>query len=293
MDSSASSPEPGAPVVVGVDGSEAATAAVHWASREAALRQRMLRIVHGDGTAAGPGLPSPVSEALARYGQDCLDSARAAALHIAAALPVETELSGTPPARLLIDESATAEMTVIGWTGEGSALAHLGSTMLAVTSSGHGKIVVVRGAGADGRRERPVVVGIDGTAVSNAAVGAAFAEAALRRVPLVAVHTWHDLRTHWFAGMPETVDDPAIAAAMDTRMTEWLAEWAPRYPEVEVTRRKYLAGPDLHLLHWSESAQLVVVGSRGRGGFRGLLLGSTSNILVQRAHCPVLVAHGV
>lgn len=292
MDSSAPSPEPDNPVVVGVDGSEAATAAVHWASSEAALRQRTLRIVHGTNTAARPGVPPAVSEALARHGQDCLDSARAAARHIAAALPVETELSGAAPARLLIDESATAEMTVIGWTGEGSALTHLGSTVLAVASSGHGKIVVVRGAGAGGRRERPVVVGIDGTAVSNAAVGAAFAEAALRRVPLVAIHTRHDLRTHWFAGMPETIDDPAIATEMDTRVTEWLAEWAPKYPEVEVSRKMYLAGPDLHLLHWSESAQLVVVGSRGRGGFRGLLLGSTSNILVQRAHCPVLVVHG-
>ncbi|WP_280417327.1 universal stress protein [Nocardia carnea] len=291
MDSSAPSPGPDAPIVVGVDESAAATAAVHWASREAALRQRTLRIVHGDNTAARPGLPPPVGEALARHGQDCLDRARAAALHIDASLPVETELSGAAPARLLIDESAAAEITVIGWTGEGSSLAHLGSTVLAVASSGHGKVVVVRGAGADGRRERPVVVGVDGTAVSNAAVGAAFAEAALLRVPLVAVHTWHDLRKHWFAGMPETIDDPAIATAMRTRMIEWLAEWSPKYPEVEVTRKMYLAGPDLHLLHWSESAQLVVVGSRGRGGFRGLLLGSTSNILVQRAHCPVLVAH--
>ena len=293
MDSSAPSPEPDAPVVVGVDGSEAATAAVHWASREAALRQRTLRIVHGDNTAARPGVPPPVGEALARHGRDCLDRARTAALHIDPALPVETELSGAAPARLLIDESATAEMTVVGWTGEGPALAHLGSTVLAVAISGHGKVVVVRGAAADGRRERPVVVGIDGTAVSNAAVGAAFAEAALLQVPLIAIHTWHDLRTHWFAGMPETIDDPSIATRMDARMTEWLAEWSPKYPEVEVTRKKYLAGPDLHLLHWSETAQLVVVGSRGRGGFRGLLLGSTSNILVQRAHCPVLVAHGV
>lgn len=291
MDSSAPSPGPDAPIVVGVDESAAATAAVHWASREAALRRRTLRIVHGDNTATRPGVPSPVGQALARHGQDCLDRARAAALHIDASLPVETELSGAAPARLLIDESAAAEITVIGWTGEGSSLAHLGSTVLAVASSGHGKVVVVRGAGADGRRERPVVVGVDGTAVSNAAVGAAFAEAALLRVPLVAVHTWHDLRKHWFAGMPETIDDPAIATEMRTRMIEWLAEWSPKYPEVEVTRKMYLAGPDLHLLHWSESAQLVVVGSRGRGGFRGLLLGSTSNILVQRAHCPVLVAH--
>lgn len=235
-----------------------------------------------------------VSEAIRRRGNESLEAARQTALRIDPSLTVETELSDLGPARLLIDRSAAADLTVIGATGAGSTLVHLGSTLLAVAAHGHGhgRIVVVRGAGhATGRGEGPVVLGLDGSPSSDAAAAAAFAEAGLCRIPLVAIHTWHDLRFHWFAGMPEMISEPPLAEAAEARLNDWLAPWTEKYPEVERVRKSYLAGPDLHLIHWSESARLVVVGSRGRGGFHGLLMGSTSNIVVQRAHCPVLVAH--
>lgn len=300
MDSSAQSSESSLSIVVGVDSSEPSELAVRWASRTASRRGGRLRIVHGYNLAAARILTGvydqmerPVLEAAYRRGNDCVERARSLALQIDPSLTVETALSDAEPARLLVEESASAELTVIGASGEGSTPAHLGSTLLAVTSHGHGKVVVVRGHGTESStgRERPVVVGLDGTAASNAAAAAAFAEADLLRVPVIALHTWHDLRFHWFAGMPETVDDPDIAAAAEAQLAEWLAEWMAKYPGVQVIRKIYLAGPDLHLIEWSKSAQLVVVGSRGRGGFHGLLMGSTSNIIVQRAHCPVLVAH--
>lgn len=298
MDSSASVPEPARPIVVGVDGSEESTLAVQWASRSASRRHRTLRIVHGYNRStsrtllgSNEGNQASVKEAVRARGQQYLDNARAIALRIAPSLSVETELSEVAPASLLIEESATAEMTVIGPAGEGSSLAHLGSTLLSVVGRGHGKVIVAKDTGRTRNDARPVVVGLDGTPSSDAAAGAAFAEAAAMRVRLVAVHTLHDLRKYWFAGMPETIDDPAVARATHARLTEWLDKWVQKYPEVEVIRKVYLAGPDLHLLHWSETAQLVVVGSHGRGGFRALLLGSTSNIVVQRADCPVLVAH--
>ncbi|NKY32922.1 universal stress protein [Nocardia speluncae] len=300
MDSSAQSPESPPSIVVGVDSSEPSELAARWAGRTASQRGWRLRIVHGYNLAAARTLTGvyyqmerPVLEAAYRRGNDCVEHARSLALQIAPSLKVETELSDAEPARLLVEESASAELTVIGASGEGSTLAHLGSTLLAVTSHGHGKVVVVRGHGPESGmgRERPVVVGLDGTSASHAAAAAAFAEADLMRAPLVALHAWHDLRFHWFAGMPEIVDDPDIAAAAEAQLSEWLAEWTEKYPDVEVINKIYLAGPDLHLIDWSKSAQLVVVGSRGRGGFHGLLMGSTSNIIVQRAHCPVLVAH--
>ncbi|RDI51144.1 universal stress protein family protein [Nocardia mexicana] len=74
-------------------------------------------------------------------------------------------------------------------------------------------------------------------------------------------------------------------------LAERMAGWSEKYPDVRVTRRKYLSDPVTVLQHWSGSAQLVVVGSRGRGGFLGMLLGSTSNSLVQHAKCPVMVVH--
>ncbi|QBS44782.1 hypothetical protein DMB37_36560 [Nocardia sp. CS682] len=73
--------------------------------------------------------------------------------------------------------------------------------------------------------------------------------------------------------------------------SERLAGWQEKYPDVTVTRKVYRTEPTEQLAEWSNSAQLIVVGSRGRGGFTGMLLGSTSHFLVQHAHCPVLVAH--
>ncbi|WP_063131316.1 universal stress protein [Nocardia fusca] len=291
--------DPPRPIVVGVDGSEASALAVRWASETAALHRCGLHIVHAFDLAGARAVRNvydtmepPVTEAIRRRGDDFLEEARQTALRIDPTLTVETELSELGPAHLLIDRSAVAGLTAIGATGEGSTTAHLGSTLLAVASHGHGRVVVVRGTGhAADRREGPVVVGLDGSPSSDAAAAAAFAEADLRRAPLVAIHTWHDLRFHLFAGMPEMISDPPVAEAAEAELNEWLTPWSEKYPEVDVGRRTYLAGPGLHLIHWSESARLVVVGSRGRGGFRGLLMGSTSNIVVQRAHCPVLVAH--
>ncbi|MFI5719545.1 universal stress protein [Nocardia sp. NPDC051750] len=291
--------DPVRPIVVGVDGSEASGLAVRWASEAASGHPGGLHIVHAIDLAGAravrnvyDAMEPPVSEAIRRRGNELLAEARQTALRIDPALTVETELSELGPAHLLIDRSATAELTVIGTTGQGSTIAHLGSTLLAVASHGHGRVVVVRGTGhATGRREAPVVVGLDGSASSEAAAAAAFAEAGSGRAPLIAIHTWHDLRFHLFAGMPEIISDPPLAEAAEAELNAWLAPWTEKYPEVEIVRKTYLAGPDLHLIHWSESARLVVVGSRGRGGFHGLLMGSTSNIVVQRAHCPVLVAH--
>ncbi|MGW0183030.1 universal stress protein [Nocardia sp. NPDC003345] len=288
--------EPKATIVVGVEGSEASTTAVRWASETASARGYRLRIVHGMDMTATRAVRNvydvmepPIAEAIRHRGSELLSAAREEALRIDPALWVDVELSETGAAPLLIEHSAEAEITVLGASGSGSTLTHLGSTLLAVTAHGLGKIVVARGAAH--RHTGPVVVGLDGSSSSEAAAAAAFAEAELRRAALVAVHAWHDLRAHWYAGIPEVIDDPDIAAAADTELRSWLAGWCEKYPAVEVRRELYLAGPDLHLINRSQQAQLVVTGSRGRGGFRGLLLGSTSNILVQRAHCPVLVAH--
>ncbi|WP_084486891.1 universal stress protein [Nocardia sienata] len=295
----ASSALPGQ-IVVGADGSQASDLAVRWASETAAQRHRALRIVHGYNSAAAravrrvhDAVRPPVVDVVRRRGAEVLAAAREQALRIDPSLPVETELSEVGAARVLIERSAAADLTVLGASGNGSTLTHLGSTLLSVVAHGHGHVVVVRGAvpGRPAHRHGPVVVGLDGSRCSEAAAAAAFAEADARGAPLVAIHTWHDLRTHWFAGMPEMIEDPPIAEAADAQLRTWLSGWSEKYPGVRVTRRIYLAGPDLHLIHWSQSAQLIVVGSRGRGGFHGLLLGSKSNIVVQRAHCPVLVAH--
>lgn len=284
-----------APVVVGVDGSDASLRAVGWAAVVAAARGRGLDLVHAVDTAAvrlvlgsyDTMIPSVV-ETMRTEGADMLDKAARAAAEIEPELAVQTSLVEHNVADTLIQRSGEAYVTVLGATGSGGTIAHLGSTLLAVVAHGHGSIVVVRGEEHPGG---PVVVGVDGSAASVAAVAAAFTEAAERGVPLVALHAWSDAEFARFAGLPDEVEEPHMRDDAQSLLAEQLAGWCEKFPDVEVRRELHLSGPRHHLIEWSKQAQLVVVGNRGRGGFAGLLLGSTGNGLVQRAHCPVLVAH--
>ncbi|MEU7767746.1 universal stress protein [Nocardia sp. NPDC049190] len=289
-----------AAVVVGVDGSEASDLAVRWAAETAARRGRRLQIVHGLGLAAARSvlgvydlMVPAVIDTIRRQGADHVATARRLAYDIDRGLTVEIEVCEDHPAKLLIERSTTAHLVAIGATGEGGTISHLGSTLLAVVSHGHGPVVVVRDTETEHqtRCAGRVVVGVDGSEISDAAVGAAFAEASERRAQLAAVYVWSDLRYGRFAGFPNTIPDRRVAAEAQSTLVEQLVGWQEKYPDVDVVRRIYLSGPRHHLIEWSRSAQLLVVGSRGRGGFRGQLLGSTSNALVQRAYCPVMVVH--
>ncbi|WP_433664585.1 universal stress protein [Nocardia sp. CA-128927] len=288
-----------AAVVVGVDGSAASDLAVEWAADTASRHNRRLNIVHGFDLAASAELAGiydmlvpAVTDELRRRGVDLVTTASKLAYRIDPTLEVETEVSEANPARLLIRRSETAHLVALGAAGSGAAIGYLGSTLLAVTSHGKGSIVVVRDAGTEQQTPSvgPVVVGLDGTRHSEPAVAAAFAEASERRTQLVAVHAWGDMFDR-IAGVPYPVPDKDAQIAGQALIAEQLAGWQEKFPDVQVIRKVYLFGPRRALTDWSKSAQLVVVGSRGRGGFRGLLLGSTSNSLVQQADCPVMVVH--
>ncbi|BCK56052.1 universal stress protein [Nocardia wallacei] len=290
-----------APIVVGVDGSAAADSALSWAADVARRRGRELRIVHGlglDGMREVFGrydvLVPPVPDTLRAEGAVLVERARQR-VAAAADARVSTEVSDENPAALLRRYSATAYLVVLGASGTNGLLAHMGSILLSVTSHAEGAVVVVRTDPESGNRaptEGPVIVGVDGSPVSEAALAAAFEEASLRGAELVAVHVWSDVNLGQFAGDPYLLF-PLNEIETDERaaLAERLAGWQEKYPDVQVRREVGLSSPTAELQRWSKSAQLLVVGSRGRGGFRGLLLGSTSNALVQHAHCPVMVVH--
>ncbi len=293
-------PAPAA-VVVGTDGSGTAEPAVRWAAETAAHRGRRLHIVHAINTSAGRSLLGSydvmapgVTEKMRARGERILASAARLTHRVAPELEVTTELSEANPARLLIALSESAYLVAIGATRAAGTLAHIGSTLLAVASHGHGRIVVVHdtGTGQHIRDTGPVVVGVDGSPVGEAAIAAAFAEASERNAELVAVHAWSDLSESEFAG-ERYLEIPIVdlEVAEHALLAERLAGWQEKFPNVTVSRKVFATGPRRHLLDWSKSAQLIVVGSRGRGGFGGLLLGSTSNWLVQQSHCPVMVVH--
>ncbi|WP_039798482.1 universal stress protein [Nocardia araoensis] len=290
----------GAKVVVGVDGSEGSWTALRWAAQFAADRGRQLEIVHGldlVGTSWVLGdyevLVPSVVDAVRRQGKEMLTRAEKLALSVAPDLPISTRSSTDTGRRLLIDHSREAYAVVLGATGDSGTSAHLGSTLLAVTAHAEGTVIVVRtdpDTQAAVHRSGPVVLGVDGSPVGESAIAAAFAEAAARDADLVAVHVWSDWDSSRFGGEAGRLD--AVREDIERAiLAERLAGWQEKYPGVRVIREVEMAAPAAHLLSRSKEAQLLVVGSRGRGGFAGLLLGSTANNLVQHASCPVVVVH--
>ena len=133
--------------------------------------------------------------------------------------------------------------------------------------------------------------GIDGSEVSAKATEWAFAEASTRNTPLIAVHTWMDPQVQAAAaGISLTEDDwKQLEDQQLQTLSERLAGFSDRYPDVEVQRYVTRDRAVRALVEQSENAQFVVVGSHGRGGFAGMVLGSTSRALLQAAPCPVMV----
>jgi nucleotide-binding universal stress UspA family protein len=281
----------GRPVVVGADGSESALRAVRWAARTAASRGLGLPVVH----AYGGVDPSLVADASMwrRYEQDLLDHAReqasravAVAHEAAPSVSVTKELVDGVAAPALLERAADT-LLVVGEQGAGGLGGTLvGSVASSVAAHAVGPVVVVRG---DEPTEpaAPVVVGVDGSPASDAAIDFAVAAADLARCPLVAVHTWWDPLfdpvTEPLLGWEEIVDDERRVLA------EQLAGRRAAYPDLAMSTVVERSHPSQALLDRAHGARLVVVGSRGRGGFTGLLLGSVGRAMVHRAPCPVAV----
>lgn len=275
------------PVVVGVDGSESALTAVRWAAAEARRRDTRLRIVHVYQVPAGypQGFVDVrlLHDALVTQGKAWLDLAREVAEETARGIVTEVVEVHAPTVPTLTRESADAAVLVLGTRGLGGfAGLVVGSTAVELATRANCPVVVVR----EPERDGPVVVGVDGTPASEAAIAFAFAVASSGGGHLVAVHAWTDrLLEIAFAGTPEALDISRVAEEAREVLGERLAGWQELYPDVRVTREVVRERASRALLRHGEGARLVVVGTRGRGG----LLGSTSRHLLQHAPCPVAV----
>jgi nucleotide-binding universal stress UspA family protein len=159
----------------------------------------------------------------------------------------------------------------------------------AVATHGRCPVVVIRG-GAEDLEGKPVVVGVDGSPASEAAIAFAYDEASRLGVPLIALHTWTDTITAAaFAMAPYAVDWFEVQNEELRLLAERLAGWQEKYPDVQVQRVLTRDHPARSLIDQAREAQLVVVGSRGRGQVAGLLLGSTSQALLHHAPCPLVI----
>lgn len=291
-----------APIVVGVDGSAHALDAVRWATPEAILRRLPLvlasSVVRPRGTFGDAvNLSAGTYSSLEFRGKQRLETAADLAATVAGGAPltVSTTLKHGSAAATLLEMAETAAMVVVGSRGLGELTGGLiGSVSSAVVTHSPCPVAVVRGMPdkIEEVRDGPVVVGVDGTERSEPAIGAAFEEAALRGTDLVAVHAWSDYDLSTVFAVDENnrdLDWSAIAAAEEAVLAESLAGWKDKYPDVSAQRVVVRDRPVHHLVESSRQAQLVVTGSRGRGGFTSLLLGSTSRSLLHATHCPVLV----
>ncbi|TDC60526.1 universal stress protein [Micromonospora sp. KC207] len=278
-------------ILVGYDASADATVALHWALAEAEHSGRPVRLAYVFEwvTVAGwvgPGVAPGIwpDETARRHVKELVDKAAADAA--AAARPTVTvhgEVFDGPPALVLEERSAEAGLLVLGTRGHGGFGGLLaGSTAVSVTAHAHCPVVVVRDGDASASRTGRVVVGVDGSATSLLALGFAVERAAQRGVPLHVVRAWEPSADRGVGG------DDAVAAER-AALDEPLAWWRETFPDVAVTVDVVTGRPAGALVEASRDAQLVVVGSRGWGGLRGMLLGSVGQQLIHHAHCPVAV----
>ncbi|GIJ22806.1 universal stress protein [Micromonospora lutea] len=270
------------PVVVGVDGSPPSLVAAEHAAQAAVWRSRPLHLVHGYLHPLGYGVPINPYEvgvpAASEDGRKMLEQTATELVDRWPGLTVEVRQVAGGPGATLVEESRRAELVVVGSRGLGGfAGLLLGSVGTQVAAHGHCPVLVIRPPDRPVPTEGPVLVAVDGSESAELAVGHGAEEAGRRGSSLVLVHVAN-----------EADDDGQGAALLAT------AGAAARgsHPGLTVEERVIAAPkPDQALIEASGDAALVVAGSRGRGGFAGLLLGSVSQALVQHARCPVLIAH--
>ena len=281
-------------IVVGVDGSPASKVAVDWAARDAAMRNVSLTLVHvatGLGTWPPTPLPAGLGEWQQRQGQEFIGNAARLvreATRSAQTPEIKTEIYYSATVPTLVDLSKGAEMIVVGRRGHGGVGNLLGSVSAGVVQHAHCPVAVIHDEDPlmPHPAQAPVLVGIDGSPVSEFATAIAFDEASRRHVDLVALHAWSDTRVSGYPGMEWS----SLQASEDAVLAERLAGRQETHPDVKVHRHVVCDRPAHQLIEHSEAAQLVVVGSHGRGGFAGMVLGSVSSAVVQSARMPVIVA---
>jgi nucleotide-binding universal stress UspA family protein len=279
------------PVVVGVDGSDSSRQALLWAVEEATrrrLRVELLCAWDGDHGAES------VAREDRRMEDECRSVVDTAAAHARTASPrldVSTSTLHAQPASALIAASRHADTVVVGSRGIGGlAEALLGSTSMQLAAYASCPVVVVRRPlASDGSPPRRVVVGVDGSALSTEAIGYAFEQASQRGLDLTVLHTWNDTVDTSGVGLRGLVEPWELVAEQELISSGPVARWTEAFPDVDVQPHVRRGRAADVLVNASASAELVVVGSRGRGGFRGLLLGSVSRSVLHRAQCPVAV----
>jgi nucleotide-binding universal stress UspA family protein len=283
----------GANLVVGVDGSPASDAAVRWAAHEAMMRVLPIKLISVVAPTLVRSAMAPnhtITQAEELQARQILKQARRSIEDVAGEKPpdIHTERVYAGVVPTLVHASNDAQMVVVGSNQRAFDRGMLGPVIAGLLHHAGCPVAVVPDpeSGPHGiPDDAAVLVGIDGSTASEAVAALAFDEASRRAVPLVALQAWSDVGVFPILGMnPRTYRDQAAEL-----LGERLAGWQERYPDVEVRRRLVCDVPDRWLLDESKNAQLVILGSGGRGGYAGMHLGSVTSAVVRSARVPVIV----
>jgi nucleotide-binding universal stress UspA family protein len=242
----------------------------------------------------GPTVQGPSDDQLRNGAQLVLDRAVAAATTAYPTVEVVGLLQAGQPTFVLLEASEHALVIAVGASGLDSFTeCILGSVTTQIVTHASCPVAVVgadQTPGGNGPDAGKVVVGIDGSELSVDAARAGFEAASLRNVGLTLLHAWHSpayVATRLAIPQPLVLEE---ARQEDLRsMAETVAGFQESYPDVVVEQRLVQGKPAKVLAEATRGAELIVVGTRGHGGFARLLLGSTSNSLLHHAQCPVLV----
>ncbi|MEU5366737.1 universal stress protein [Streptomyces sp. NPDC005925] len=272
-------------MIVGIDPREQHVPGLAWAVDEAVRRRLALHLV-----VAVPPLPggqhidAPWRRSMLRArGESALADAVATVRALHADVPLTTELLDGAPSAVLCRAAAHARMLVVGSRrlSRPEELFSAGSVVVPVSARADCPVVVVREPEHAGERRPHLVVGVDGSSSSRAAVDFAVEEAAVHGAALRAVWVWRR----------PVVSFGDETAELDERrrvLSQTVAGRADRYPDVEITQQVLRGHPVEELARASAGALVVVVGRHGRGGYSGMRLGSVVHGLLHRAECPVI-----
>jgi nucleotide-binding universal stress UspA family protein len=278
----------GSYVLVGFDGSAASERALRWAADEARLRRLPLTVCH----AWHWPYPVPPSgpealETVRKMAQHVLDRGLLIAREVAPRTPTQGRLVAGPAPAMLINQSKNASLAVIGTHGVGAcAEPATASSAVQLPAYAHCPVIVVRCV-AD--RGRPVVVGVDGSAASGAALAFGFEEAALRGQRLRAVFGCWEPEAIASAEMGMINDPDELRVTAAGRLERTVSPWREKYPYVDAETALAMRTPLHALLEAAADAALLVLGGRGLGGLAGLRLGAVSGTMLQQAPCSVAI----
>lgn len=273
-------------IVAGVDGSDSALGAARWAASIALRFGEPLQLTH-----VVPERPSSNGAAAGPAGDNALDAAEAAVRAAQPEVVVERTIEVGKPAQALVERSDAARMIVLGHTTT-SELQSMFAGSDVVRTANHAHCPVVSWRGEPGPAEldgKPIVLGVDGSALSAKAIAHAFEIADKAGAPLTAVHTWTEQSTLTYGEGSRFTDWEAYQEHRTAELAESLAGYREKHPDVEISYSVERGKPDVMLLEHSAHAQLVVVGSHGRSTIASALLGSTSQNLIHHSMCPVLI----